>query len=479
MCAYSLATLQRAFIGLDTHYPCADGQIRPRHYLDSAASTLMLQPAQRCGQDFLRHYANSHSQCHHGARIASQSLAWARQTVSQFFHAPTKEYACLFLGNGATAGCNLIAQLWSQQRPERDSVLISLMEHHSNDLPHRQHHVHVQHLITEQRHPVAGAIDLNTLEHYLQQHGSRINYIAITAASNVTGIINPLKEIITLAHAHDVRVLVDGAQYAAHAAINLAELDVDAWVCSGHKLYAPGAPGVLLVKRELLEPSAPPQLGGGMVDNVYLDTYQTATALEQRFEAGTPNLVGAVTLAASLSCLQQVGMSQIQQHEQQLLQQLSQGLAAIPGVKVYGLSDHCQRLASVAFNITGLPHGLSAAILNDYFNIAVRNHCFCAHPYVREMLKMDLWDLDIDPDTEQGEQQIEQYQGMVRASLGLYSQAKDVDALLAAVTHISQEPTRYQAHYQVTASGDFCHRHFHPATESLFDPQDALMATDA
>lgn len=475
-----LADFQQDFIGLETAYPRADGRIVRRHYLDSAASTLALRSARQVADQFLAHYANTHSELHFSARIATHALAWAHAQMLDFLEAPARDYTAVFAGSGCTAALNRLARTLAARRPERDVVLISLMEHHANDLPHRKHAGHVVHLPLTGIAPALGAIDLDALTGLLRQYAGRVNYVAITAASNVTGIVNPIHEIAALAHAHGAWLIVDAAQYLAHAPLWMsgenAEQALDAVVFSGHKLYAPGTPGVAVVRRDLLADQEPDELGGGAVADVHLNDYQITDQFPDREEAGTPNIVGAVQLGAVLAVLRRLGMARVHAAEQVLLQSLLAGLSALPGVTVYGDPDllRSPRLGVVSFNVADLPHGLVAAVLNDYHNVAVRNGCFCAHPYVRELLKPELWALDLDPDAEDAETVLESRRGMVRASLGLYTRPEDIAALLTGIGDLLARPAYYQALYQPQSNGNFRHRHFTAPAQTLFDPEAAL-----
>lgn len=310
-----LKHLQSCLIGSDTEYPTIDGKLSPRIYLDSAASTLMLKPAYEVGEEFLKHYASTHSDMHYSARGANQAYAWAHEKVLQFVDAGADEYAAFFAGSGATAGFNRMANSLAHLRPERNVVLISEMEHHSNDLPHRHYSdtaIHIPNLGKNER---CGGIDLDAMQRLIETHGRAINYIAVTAASNVTGAITPLAEVAALAHSVGAYLLVDAAQMAAHAPISMDDTGIDVLVFSGHKIYAPGSPGAVIARKQLLEMIEPTELGGGMVDDVSLTDYQPVATLTEREEAGTPNIVGAIVLGAVLELLMQVGMDQVRKKE--------------------------------------------------------------------------------------------------------------------------------------------------------------------
>lgn len=474
-------TLCRDFIGLDTRYPLADGRVTRRHYLDSAASTLALRGARAVADELLGHYANTHSGLHFSARIAGHAYGWAHDQVVRFLRADPARHAAFFAGSGCTAALNRLARALAARRPERDTTLVSLMEHHANDLPHRKHAGHVLHVPLTGQAPALGAVDVAALERLLERHRGRVNYVAVSAASNVTGTVNPVHDIAALAHAHDAWVVVDASQHLAHAPLPIsdtgaAERELDAVVFSGHKLYAPGSPGAAVVSRHLLENQEPDEVGGGMVDDVYLSGYQVASRFPDREEAGTPDILGAVQLGATLNVLRRIGMERIHATEQTQLRLLLAELSAMPDVRVYGDLDldRSPRLGTVAFNLDGLEHGLVAAALNDYHNVAVRNGCFCAHPYVRELLKPELWALDLDPDDADATALLGRRQGMVRASLGLYTTDEDIAALLAGVRDLLARPDYFRSLYESDTEGNFEHRTFKAPAKTLFDPEAAL-----
>ena len=473
------------FIGLTTCYRLADGRLTRRHYLDSAASTLAMSCARQVVGELLRHYANTHSQAHFSARIVNHAYDWAHRQVLNFVgSSDSRCHVACFAGAGSTASLNRLARALAAQRPERNIVLVSLMEHHANDLPHRKHAGQVIHLPLTGETPALGAVDLVALEQLLEHYRGRVNYVAVSAASNVTGIVNPVHDIAALAHTHGAWVVVDASQSVAHAPLSLSdtgavERELDAVAFSGHKLYVPGSPGVMVVRRTLLEGQEPDELGGGMVNDVSVSGYQITDRFPDREEAGTPNIPGAVQLGAVLNVLQRIGMAQVHAAEQRLLRRLLAELTAIPGVRVYGDPDpdRTPRLGVVSFNLAGLEHGLVAAVLNDYHNVAVRNGCFCAHPYVRELLKPELWALDLDPDANDAEALIQPWRGMVRASLGLYSTDEDIEALLTGVRDLLAKPDDYRAQYQADSDGNFRHRTFAVSAESLFDPESVVERT--
>lgn len=484
--ARRLERLRRDVIGLDTAYPVADGGTRRRTYLDSSASTLRLGVVQRVLERYQPHYANTHSTLHYAARLSTTEYAWAHRMVLDFLWADPSRWMCFFAGSGMTAGMNRVARTLRLARPERDVVVTSIMEHHSNDLPHRKHFAQVLHVPSEPAGRSLGGIDMAQLRAVLDAHGSRVNYVAITGVSNVTGVLNPIHEIAALAHRHGALVVVDAAQMAAHVPIRMSghadpARDLDVLVFSGHKVYAPGSPGVVVARQDLFADVEPEEVGGGMVDAVWLDRYTVSGRFPDREEAGTPNVSGAIGLAAALYALQAVGMEVIAEEERRLMAYALRGLATVPGIFLYGPAGPgaAERTGAVTFNLEGCDHAFTAAVLNDYFNIAVRNECFCAHPYVREMVMMSLEDAAEGLSNAELERLAERHRGMVRASFGVYSTPADVDALVAALRAIAARREELLPLYERLDNGDYRHRSFSFDTATAFSTRatvDALLA---
>ena len=473
----AIEALKSCFIGVDTEYPLVDGRRARRRYLDSAASALMLRPAWETAEAFLQHYANTHSDLHFGARVASHAYAWAHERVLRFVDADPDVYACGFVGSGSTAGFNRLARGLAALRPERTVVVVSEMEHHSNDLPHRKHASQVLHAPLLGEPPAYGHIDLEALERLLAAHRGNVRYIAVTAASNVTGILNPLAEVSALARAYDTWLIVDGSQLMMHAPVRMGA-GMDFLVFSGHKIYAPGSPGVVIGRRDLLARLGPDDVGGGMVEDVSMAEYRALEQFPEREEAGTPNIVGAILLGAAVETLMRVGMTAVHGHEQALLGPFMRWLTGRPGVQVYGDTNLARspRTGTIAFNLEGLDHGLVAAALNDYWAIAVRNACFCAHPYVREMLKPELWAMDseVDAETLDGLLALKLRQGMVRASFGLYTTQDDVATLQGAIDALLTRAEYYRSAYKKNDDATYTHREGFRSAQALFDVEAEL-----
>jgi len=476
-----LDRISKDFIGLDTVYENARGTVSRRVYLDSTASSLMLRPSARVAYGFMDHYSNTHSKLHHSAHISTTAYAWAHARILSFVGAPTETYTCFFTGAGTTSGINRMARVFRDFNRDKRMAIISIMEHHSNDLPHRKHMRQVIHIPVENLEEGKMCISLPRLEEVLQANQGKINYVSITAVSNVTGIINPIHDIARLAHKYDALIMIDGAQSVAHLPTRMfdahdPEACIDALVFSGHKTYTPGSPGVVIARKELLQEIEPEEVGGGMVDRVLEDRYLVKTDFPDREEAGTPNIPGAIALAATVEILDRIGMPLLMEVEDKVMVKALKAMAEIPELIVYGGTDNdlCPRAASISFNVQGLDHGLVAAILNDYFNIAVRNQCFCAHPYVKEMMSKDLEKDFGDIDFGNMSDEFMRKAGMVRASFGLYSTPEDVDHLIAALRELINHADEFAQHYEINADNDYQHTSYRPQHEAVFNIRSAL-----
>jgi selenocysteine lyase/cysteine desulfurase len=478
-----LEALRTAFTGLDTEYPLVDGSTAPRTYLDSAASTLRCTVADDIVRRALRHYANTHSTLHAGARIMTHLYERAHAIVGDFVDAPD-EYTVVFNGSGVTGGLNRMARVLAERRPDRDVVITTMMEHHANDLPHRKHVGEVVHVPLEKDPDgEAGRVDMDALRAAIDEHADRLNYVAVTAASNVTGIVNPVHEVARLAHEAGALCMVDAAQSAAHVPLRVQGQDeneaLDVLCMSGHKIYAPGSPGVIVARKDLFEGLEPQEVGGGIVNRVETGSYEIMDELPEREEAGTPNLPGALRLAATLQLLGRIGMDLIEEDERALTQYALDRFDAIDGLKIYGSHrlEVAERIGVITFNLDDLPHGLVAAAANDYFGVAMRNACFCAQPFVRQLLGRTGTNGEAASGEECGP---ETQPGMVRASLGVYNTEADVDRAVEALTDLANRPDWYRTQYRprLNGSGDWVHRDFEhpPATAfSLEEEVDAWL----
>lgn len=439
------------FIGLDVEVPRL--QNGPAVYInfDNAASTPPFR-AVRDGVDrFLEYYAS----VHRGTGFKSQLSTWAYETARRrtlaFVGADPNVHTCIF-GKNTTEAINKLAR--RLPLGERDVVLVSLMEHHSNDLPFRAVAA-VDHvgLLPD------GRLDEEDLDRKLRSYDGRVRLLAITGASNVTGYLNPVHRLAEKAHAAGARILVDAAQLAPHRRIRMGDprdpSHLDFVALSAHKLYAPYGTGALIGPRHVFEQGAPDLSGGGTIEIVTEDKITWAEPPE-RDEAGSPNVVGAVALALAIRELEAIGMGAVAAHEAELTAYALGRMASIPGLQILGDTEPAsasQRLGVIPFLLEGHSHFQVASILGHEFGIGVRSGCFCAHPYVLNLLGL------------KGEQREavrarmlagdrRKMPGMVRISFGLYNTKQEIDRFIAALEAIAGD--EYRGHYvQEKASGDY------------------------
>lgn len=392
---------------------------KPLVYLDNAATTqkpLCVLDAMR--EEYLNVNANVHRGVHYLSQQATDLHETAREKVCQFIHADKIEE--IVFTRGTTEAINLVASSFCEsQMKEGDEVLVTEMEHHSNIVPWQlqaqKRGIIVKHIpITDDGRLVCcDSIETNITE--------RTKLISVTHVSNVLGTINPVEEIIKMAHAHHIPVLVDGAQSAPHMKIDVQAMDCDFYAFSGHKMYGPTGIGVLYGKEEWLEKLPPYQGGGEMIDKV---TWERTTfeRLPFKFEAGTPDYIATHGLAKAIEYIESIGFDAIQQHEQELTRYAMEQLQAIEGMKIYGpqLSTvNCQlsiqKDAVVSFNVGDIHH-LDLGTLLDRLGIAVRTGHHCAQPLMDRL----------------------GIQGTVRASFALYNTKEEIDTLVAGIQRVSK-----------------------------------------
>ena len=380
---------------------------RPLVYLDNAATTqkpLCVLDAMR--EEYLNVNANVHRGVHYLSQQATDLHEAAREKVRAFINAG-KSSEIVFT-RGTTESINLVAQTFGEAfMKESDEVLVTDMEHHSNIVPWQlqaqKRGIVVRHLPITDR----GELCLDDLDNYLTE---RTRLVSIAHVSNVLGTVNPIAGIIEKAHKHGIPVLVDGAQGAPHITVDVQALDCDFYAFSGHKMYGPTGIGVLYGKEALLEKLPPYQGGGEMIDHVSWEK-TTFEQLPFKFEAGTPDYVATHGLATAIDYLQSIGIDNIAAHEERITRYCMAQLKNIPGIRLFGESDH--KDAVVSF-LVGDIHHLDMGTLLDRLGIAVRTGHHCAHPLMTRL----------------------GVTGTVRASFALYNTLEEVDALVAGITRI-------------------------------------------
>lgn len=377
---------------------------RPLAYLDNAATT---QKPRAVIDAIRRYYENDNANIHRGVHElsvrATDAYEGARGTVQRFLHAAAPEEVVFV--RGATEAINLVAQSWGRGHVRAgDEVLVSAMEHHSNLVPWQMLCAETGAMLRIIPITDAGEIRLDACERLL---GPRTRLVAVTHVSNVLGTVNPLDEIVAMAHRRGVPVLVDGAQAAAHARIDVQQLDCDFYVLSGHKAFGPTGIGVLYGKRRLLEAMPPWQGGGDMIRSVSFEE-ATWNVLPWKFEAGTPNIAGAIGLGAAVDYITTIGPGRIAAHEEALLRYAGERVGAIPGVRLIGTAPH--KAAVLSFVVEGIhPHDVATVLDRD--GVAVRAGHHCAQPLMQRL----------------------GVPATVRASFALYNTMEEIDALVAGV----------------------------------------------
>ncbi|MGX9819371.1 cysteine desulfurase [Lactococcus lactis] len=345
----------------------------PLVYLDNAATTQKPLKVLAAIKDYYENdNANVHRGVHTLAERATEKYEAAREKVRQFINAKsTKE---VLFTRGTTTSINWVAQFAGQILKAGDEIVISIMEHHSNIVPW-QEVAKKTGAILKFVYLKDGQLDMDDLRKKIT---NQTKFVSIAHVSNVLGTINPVEEITKIAHEHGAYMVVDGAQSTPHMAIDLQKMDVDFFAFSGHKMMGPTGIGVLYGKEELLNQFEPVEFGGEMIDFVY-ESHSTWAELPWKFEAGTPNIAGAIALGATIDYIQELGIDQIHQHEIELIDYLMPKLQEIDGLKIYGPKDNVKRGGLIAFNIEGLhPHDVATAL--DMEGVAVRAGHHCAQP---------------------------------------------------------------------------------------------------
>jgi selenocysteine lyase/cysteine desulfurase len=447
----SIETIREDFVGVGARVPLLGGAHHKYVNFDNAASTPALRPV----FDTVNRFMHCYSSVHRGTGFKSQVSTWAyeraHEIVCEFLGADPEAQTVIF-GKNSTEALNKLAH--RLMFDERDVVLTTVMEHHSNDLPWRDV-AEVKHIRVNSE----GALDESHLDDLLAANSDRVRLVAVTGASNVTGYLPPIHRIAEKAHAVGAEILVDAAQLAPHRPIDIMPADeakrIDYLVLSAHKMYAPYGTGALVGSRDCFEKGRPDLVGGGTVDIVTLDRVAWAD-LPEKEEAGSPNVVGAVALGQAMLSLQEIGLEAIISHEASLTRYLLSHLNRMERVQVYGISDPervAERLGVVSFAVEGMSHYLVAAILSAEGGIGVRNGCFCAHPYLLSLLQITPSEANV---YQQGILQNDRRNtpGLVRVSFGCYNTKSEVDRFINVLERIVDG--EYEGHYvQDPVTGEY------------------------
>lgn len=392
-------------------FPILSRQIydKPLVYFDNGATTqkpLCVLDAMR--NEYLNVNANVHRGVHYLSQQATDLHEAARETVRKFINAPKVEE--VIFTRGTTESLNLVVSSFGDRfLSEGDEVIVSVMEHHSNIVPWQ--------LLAAKKGIAIKVIPMTDegdviMEEYEKLFNEKTRIVSITQVSNVLRTINPVKEMIRIAHEHEVPVMVDGAQSTPHMKVDVQDLDCDFFAFSGHKIYGPTGIGVLYGKEKWLDEMPPYQGGGEMIESVSFEK-TTFEKLPFKFEAGTPDYVATHGLATALNYVTELGLDNIFAHEQELTRYAMEQMKEIPGMRLFGTSQH--KDAVISF-LVGDIHHLDMGTLLDRLGIAVRTGHHCAEPLMHRL----------------------GISGTVRASFALYNTKEEVDALVAGIKRVSQ-----------------------------------------
>lgn len=495
---FSLEKFSRDFMGLsrsDSVFTLSGSEEqRRRVYLDTTATSLMPRQVWQGLEAYLdAASANSHTYVHRAGRDTTYAIEESRDAIGRLVSYDPEKDVVLFTSNGATGAVNFLARalfppelrsvikrfpggapkqfvdslkaVLSTPAVEavdeliaRPLIVTTRMEHHSNLLPWFEAVGRDNVRIVETMED--GSLDFEQLRSIMAKEGDRVRLVAVIGLSNVTGIPTPVHEIAKVAHKYGAQIMVDGAQWVPHTRVEMHPKDdkeacIDYLVLSGHKLYAPGSRGALIGCLKTLScRRCVSDVGGGMVEFVTMEDFQLKDEVTAREEAGTPNILGSIAMGLVAELLMSVGMDKIAEAEHSLTSKLLSELNDIEEVKVYGDADldSVPRAGVVSFNVGDLPHGLVAAYLDEYHNIAVRNGCFCAQPYIQRLL--GLTDSQADQcaeETSVGDKS--KIPGMVRASLGVYTTEEDVKELGRALRDLIANQAEVKKLYEVNRDG--------------------------
>jgi cysteine desulfurase/selenocysteine lyase len=393
-------------VAIRKQFPVLERKVKGKDlvYFDNAATAQKPKVVIDALVNYYHQYnANIHRGIHSLAEEATAAFEATRDTVKEFINAKYREE--IIFTRGVTEGINLVAATWGRQNiKEGDEIIVSGMEHHSNIVPWQMLCLEKKAILKVIPVDDNGELMMNEFQKLISP---KTKLVSIVHASNSLGTINPVKEIIEIAHQHNIIVLVDGAQSSVHLDIDVQDMDCDFFVLSSHKIYGPTGVGVLYGKKELLE-EMPPYMGGGeMIKEVTFD-HTTYNDLPYKFEAGTPNIADTVAFKAALDFVNEVGKDNIRKHEEALTKYAMEKLSQIDGVRLIGTAKH--KTSVVSFIVEGV-HPQDMGILLDNYGIAVRTGHHCCQPLMNRF----------------------EIPGTVRASFAMYNTKEELDELMKGV----------------------------------------------
>lgn len=412
-------------LGLDTPVELGNHTKAAAINLDNAATTPPFKAVAQEIQDQMLFYSSIGRGIGQKAEHTNEIYIHGRDVVLDFFSADKEHYSVFYVGN-TTDGMNKLASALIDS--PQDMVLTTRMEHHANDLPWRMRAKTV-YIETDTK----GRLVMEDYERILRRYKGRIKYVAVTAASNVTGYVNDVHAIARIAHRYGAKIVVDGAQIAAHRKFQVmgaaAEENIDFFVFSAHKMYAPYGGGAVIGLTAELNRHTPQFFGGGIIETV-TDQKVFFTDAPDLYEAGSPNYPGVVGMIKAMELLQEIGFDYIEAHEQRLLKMALKELGAIPEINLYGdCENFTDRVGILVFTIKDVPNETVSHLLAQYSGIAVRQAAFCAHTYVRRLTD----ELTVNVDSDGIGQPPA---GLIRVSFGIYNTESDVRQLVQTVKHI-------------------------------------------
>ena len=378
-------------------------------YLDNAATTQKPQVViDAITEAYSKWNANVHRGVHHLSQVATQNHEEARKKVAELIHAQSEDE--IIFTKGTTDGINMLARSFGDAMvSEGDEIIVSQLEHHSNIVPWQ--------MLCERKKAVLKVIPLREdlsldIEAFEGLLSKRTRLVSVAQVSNVLGIVNPIEEVVRLAHEKGVAVCVDGAQSVPHLAVDVQQLDCDFLVMSAHKMYGPTGLGVLYGKKEWLDKLPPAEGGGEMIEHVSFQQ-TTYNVLPYKFEAGTPNYVGSYAFGKAIDYLQEIGLKKIAEYEDDLAKYLEMQLAELSNLRIYAKGQ--KKAGAVSFNVYredgALIHPFDVGVLLDRQGVAVRTGHHCAEPLIDYL----------------------QVPGTVRASVAMYNTKEDIDAFVVAL----------------------------------------------
>lgn len=421
--------LRELFLGLNKNVRVLNNNLVTPINFDNAATTPVFKSILKNIAENCECYGSIGRGVGQNSEFCTKKYNECRDYILDFFNAPKDKYTSIFVNN-TTEGINRLSNILIKDKD--DIVILSRMEHHSNDLPWRDK-CNVKYVEVD----TLGRLDLGSLQSLLEENKNKVKYVSLTAASNVTGYINDIYKIASLVHKYNAKLIIDGAQIVAHRKIDMNPPNklegIDFLVFSAHKMYAPFGSGAIVGLKEVFEELDPFITGGGTVDAV-LDNFHIYSKVPEKNEAGSPNFFGAIALVTAMQELQKIGFKYIEESEKELMKTTLDGLKSIKGITNYAdCNDISDRLGIIVFNVDNLYNEVVAKYLANLRGISVRQGGFCAHPYIKRLLNLS---------DEEAKAHLTNHNlkmpGMVRASFGIYNSIKEVEVFLNTIELITK-----------------------------------------